>query len=210
MGERAFGRNNQDKHNIELQFPKETRIERLTSSDWFGINQPNKDDTYIPNDFSFHGSSAAEENLSTSALTIAGFHVSESSSMTSSYNYQSNSPTLGNVHKYITPGNLDVLLGRGGLTNNHPGNVRYRELTEEWKCFYIDQRTKDDKKKVSELLMERVHDYGGRFLMKETESGCWTIADPKQARKKCSQALRESKWKRRKPCKSKSIDLGPS
>jgi hypothetical protein len=90
---------------------------------------------------------------------------------------------------------LDVLLGRGGLTNNHPGNIRYREEVEKTKPMYHDCTTKNQKKEVSELLQAFVHDYGGRFLEKDPDTSEWVLASAKAARKKCSQALRESKWK---------------
>jgi len=98
--------------------------------------------------------------------------------------------------EFVTdPTHLDVLLGRGGLTNKHPGNIKYRETAEDWKGYYQSQKSKDDKKDVSILLMKCVHDYGGRFLTKDPSTECWVVAQDNQARKKCSQALRESKWK---------------
>ena len=37
---------------------------------------------------------------------------------------------------HVTPTDLDVLRGRGGSTNNHPGNVRFREEVKKVKSLY--------------------------------------------------------------------------
>ena len=56
--------------------------------------------------------------------------------------------------------------------------------------------TKTEKKEISQLLVEYVNDYGGRFLVKDEITKQWVLADPNIARKKASQALRDSqKWK---------------
>merc|ERR1712113_804580 len=99
---------------------------------------------------------------------------------------------------FCEPTDLDVLLGRGGLTNNHAGNVRYREEVEKVKPMYFSCRTKNEKKEVSELLVAYVQDYGGRFLEKDQTTKKWILASAKAARKKASQALRETKWKQPK------------
>jgi hypothetical protein len=99
------------------------------------------------------------------------------------------------VKIFCVPTDLDVLLGRGGLTNNHAGNIRYREEVEKVKPMYFSSRTKTEKKNVSEMMVAYVEDYGGRFLAKDPDTGQWMIAPAKAARKKASQALRETKWK---------------
>jgi len=37
---------------------------------------------------------------------------------------------------YIIPQDEDVLFGRGGRTNNHPGNVRLREIVDQYRHIY--------------------------------------------------------------------------
>mmetsp|Transcript_389 Transcript_389/g.460 ORF Transcript_389/g.460 Transcript_389/m.460 type:complete len:234 (-) Transcript_389:151-852(-) len=211
---------------IDLPEIENTKMQRFTSQDWFGSRQLTSAETSLPRGFSFNDA-CTEEDPSTSALTCAGFHQSDPSlgfrgslSSPRRSSFPSTVPErrhwFAGCHQqgskeFITdPTELDVLLGRGGLTNNHPGNIRYRELTEEWKEYYQSQKTKDEKKDVSVLLLERVQDYGGRFLIKDADTGYWVVADKKQARKKCSQALRESKWKKsRKPTKSTNKDQDP-
>lgn len=94
----------------------------------------------------------------------------------------------------IIPNEKDVLLGRGGFTNKHSGNIRFREIVAKEKDRYISLgNSKKEKKRFSEHIVSTVHSYGGRFLVKEdnNRNNNWIIADPKAARKKCSQALRE-------------------
>lgn len=204
---------------IDIPLP-ESNFQRLTSQDWFGLTSPSEAETDMPNHtFSFN-SLPTEGNPVTSALTVGGYDSRDSSLRTlPSYDEREpstlrraslpstaseqrhwpsfNIPARAPAHQeFVTdPTHLDVLLGRGGLTNKHPGNIRYRETAEDWKEYYHSQKSKDEKKDVSILLMKCVHDYGGRFLIKDPISDNWVIAQSKQARKKCSQALRESKWK---------------
>lgn len=95
---------------------------------------------------------------------------------------------------------MDVLLGRGGLTNNHEGNTNFRLMVEAEKHLY---RSLGDKKKLkngfSKMIMARVFSSGGRFLKKDVASGNWVEAEPIAIRRKCSQALRE------RPLKSKRM-----
>lgn len=97
----------------------------------------------------------------------------------------------------IKPTDYDVLLGRGGLTNKHPGNVRFRNLINERKDKYkeILPGQYKAKKQFSTNVMNEVHAYGGRFLqqvkVKPSTPVEWVIAKKTKARKKCSQALRE-------------------
>ncbi len=94
----------------------------------------------------------------------------------------------------VTPTENDVLLGRGGFTNKHSGNIRFREIVSKEKERYTRLgNSKKEKKRFSEHIVNAVHSYGGKFLVKEdnNRNNDWIIADPKAARKKCSQALRE-------------------
>ena len=91
------------------------------------------------------------------------------------------------------PNENDILLGRGGLSNHHIGNIRYRQYIEDFKPYYQRLNTKDEKKELSQVFCNFVHDYGGRFLEQDPESDAWIEAQNNKARKKCSQALREEK-----------------
>ncbi len=183
--------------------PMITSKRRITSRDW-GLSRSINDASALPSDFSFTDASL-EDDPNTSALQ--SFSESERSLFSDSSIFSQNNSVSSprkdvrrscNERKVCIPTDLDVLLGRGGLTNNHSGNIRYREEVEKVKPMYFSCLTKSEKKEVSELLVAYVQDYGGRFLEKDSESGEWVIASQSSARKKASQALRETKWKQNK------------
>jgi hypothetical protein len=91
--------------------------------------------------------------------------------------------------QYVQPTNLDVLMGRGGRSNHHPGNQRYREEVENLREWYRALDDKDEKTDLSQCLILYVNKYGGRFL--EHDDQGWYVIDDVVARRKASQALRE-------------------
>ena len=91
---------------------------------------------------------------------------------------------------YVEYTDNDVLLGRGGLANKHPGNKRYRDEIENTKDAYRSA-SKEEKTEWAELLVKYVQNYGGRFLEKEKETGKWYVVPDIVARRKAGQALRE-------------------
>ena len=201
---------------------------RITSQDWYSSRSLNEIAT-LPKDFSFENSCQDEGDPKTSALpdTVRSFSQSYDSFFDNSpftgesfpfntapsqdkLNISTSSQGEADVEKvFCTPTDLDVLLGRGGLTNNHAGNIRYREEVEKVKPMYFKCMTKAEKKEVSELLVAYVEDYGGRFLIKDEETSNWMLAPFKAARKKASQALRETKWKSSKEKKRKKEEDKP-
>ena len=109
----------------------------------------------------------------------------------------------------------DVLLGRGGRTNNHIGNATYRTYKEAIQDEYL-RATKDEKTCISNRLVQQIHQEQGRFLkayepLKDVTgkrkkkrrskrakandaTGAvefWYEVDLLTARRKASQALRE-------------------
>ena len=107
------------------------------------------------------------------------------------------------------PGPNDVLLGRGGGTINHHGNVKFRQLVGEHKMQYFTA-SKFQKPRVAQLVVElwSKMDPPGRFLerprtnnrrgssasanrMPAALQGAWYEVDDKKAREKASQCLRE-------------------
>ena len=93
------------------------------------------------------------------------------------------------VKEYVEPKDFDVLLGRGGRSNHHPGNKRYREEVKNLQSWYLEVDDKNEKTDLSQCLVEYVHSYNGRFLQKD-ECG-WYVVPNIIARRKASQALRE-------------------
>lgn len=91
----------------------------------------------------------------------------------------------------------DILSGRGGKSNHHPGNKRFRQVVEEMKEKYRVTNVKTDKTALSKAIVAYVDGYGGRFL-KKISPGKWRLMTTSESRKKTSQALRETKelkWK---------------
>jgi hypothetical protein len=88
------------------------------------------------------------------------------------------------------PEENDVLLGRGGATNNHYGNCAYRSIVAGYRTEYLAARKKD-KVVIARKIVELVHRNGGRFLARDDVSDAWTEAPDKRAVSKTSQTLRE-------------------
>jgi len=95
---------------------------------------------------------------------------------------------------YVQISDLDVLLGRGGRSNHHPGNKRYREEVENFRRVYGTLETDAEKTETSQLLVDCIEKMGGRFLEENKEAGKsmgWYVVPNIVARRKASQALRE-------------------
>eukprot|EP00558_Chaetoceros_sp_UNC1202_P005403 CAMPEP_0197237506 /NCGR_PEP_ID=MMETSP1429-20130617/4316_1 /TAXON_ID=49237 /ORGANISM="Chaetoceros sp., Strain UNC1202" /LENGTH=295 /DNA_ID=CAMNT_0042696521 /DNA_START=10 /DNA_END=897 /DNA_ORIENTATION=- len=84
----------------------------------------------------------------------------------------------------------DVLSGRGGGTNTHPGNRCFRVLIDENREKYLRAR-KNDKPDISRSIVNAIRVKNGRFLKKDEDSGLWFEIGDDQAREKTSQALRQ-------------------
>ncbi|KAL3817626.1 hypothetical protein ACHAXA_011714 [Cyclostephanos tholiformis] len=91
----------------------------------------------------------------------------------------------------VAPHPNDVLCGRGGGSNNHPGNESFRELVNEVKVPYVNC-PKREKPLIARRIVEAVRNQTppGRFLCKDTK-GLWNDIGDGRAREKTSQALRE-------------------
>jgi hypothetical protein len=87
----------------------------------------------------------------------------------------------------------DILCGRGGKSNHHPGNKRYRQVVSEMKTMYRSTEAKTVKTDLSRAIVDHVCSYGGRFVKKDEKTGQYYLLSKAEARKKTSQALRETK-----------------
>jgi len=86
------------------------------------------------------------------------------------------------------PQDNDVLCGRGGFINRHPGNIVYRKVVDHNKIFY-QKVQKKYRILVSQSIVQSILNHGGRFLMSRNRH--WLPIDFKRAVQKTSQALRE-------------------
>ena len=86
----------------------------------------------------------------------------------------------------------DVLYGRGGGTNHHPGNKRYRKIVEDRKVEYVACKRLDKPLVALGIIRDwRGQKPPGRFLKMDDNTGLWNDVGDKKAREKTSQALRE-------------------
>lgn len=92
----------------------------------------------------------------------------------------------------ITPRDEDVLFGRGGKTNHHPGNKRLREIVNSYRSIYR-QAKKVDKPKVAKLIVGalRAASPPSRFLRVNEATNQWEDVGDRRASEKVSQSLRE-------------------
>jgi hypothetical protein len=90
-----------------------------------------------------------------------------------------------------TPNKTDVLCGRGGNINTHPGNGTFRTLVEKNKRLYLTSRFKREKRVIAEGILHEIKRQSppGRFLLKKDD--VWVEISHEKARDKTSQALRE-------------------
>lgn len=90
------------------------------------------------------------------------------------------------------PHDNDVMYGRGGGTNHHPGNKRYRKMVEDRKLEYVNSKRLDKPLVALEIIrLWRAQTPPGRFLKLDEKTGLWHDVGDKKAREKTSQALRE-------------------
>ena len=95
----------------------------------------------------------------------------------------------------------DVLSGRGGRINSHPGNVQFRNLVHQHKHTYLSKLTKKlDKVKIASQIVSTIRsmDPSGRFLKEDTKTHAWIEIGDEKARKKAGQAMREKADETRK------------
>uniref|UniRef100_A0A7S2YTG8 DUF6824 domain-containing protein n=1 Tax=Entomoneis paludosa TaxID=265537 RepID=A0A7S2YTG8_9STRA len=98
------------------------------------------------------------------------------------------------------PSELDVLCGRGGLINKHPGNIVYRRVVDHNKKLYKEV-PKRHRILVSQSIVQTIQTHGGRFLQQSgvpqdavtnlQHGGKWMTVPFRRAVQKTSQALRE-------------------
>jgi hypothetical protein len=84
----------------------------------------------------------------------------------------------------------DVICGRGGLSNTHPGNRLFRRLVSANKDLYQRMVSPTRKQIVVFSITAAIHNRGGRFVRKQ--DGEWTEITGAEVAAKISQALRET------------------
>lgn len=98
----------------------------------------------------------------------------------------------GPIDQHPVPSEVDVICGRGGLANHHPGNVAFRKQGALMRPAYmaLPEEPKREKTRLAFELIQWVFSKGGRFLTRRRSDEPWTIATWEQIQKKASQILR--------------------
>ena len=124
------------------------------------------------------------------------------------------------IYLLLSPHNTyvqDILSGRGGAINSHPGNQRFRTMVDAHKQAFKDSKKRKYKRAIAKKLMNEIHNLTppGRFLM-ETDEGkvrgvvnddtdsihpliankVWVVMDSDKALSKVMHRLREKEWSR--------------
>lgn len=96
------------------------------------------------------------------------------------------------IKEYVEFTQNDVLFGRGGRSNHHPGNKIYRNIVTEQQNHYRSC-DKNEKTKVAQGIVDHIQNtVGGRFLELDRGIKRWFLVPNVVARRKVGQALREN------------------
>eukprot|EP00934_Nitzschia_sp_Nitz4_P008322 Nitzschia sp. Nitz4//scaffold325_size20118//15997//16815//NITZ4_008705-RA/size20118-processed-gene-0.26-mRNA-1//1//CDS//3329547908//8312//frame0 len=102
------------------------------------------------------------------------------------------------------PRDIDVMCGRGGLSNKHPGNRLFRRLVDSNKQTYAAIESPRTKRKLVESIILAIHDQGGQFV--KQMKGEWGTIPAREAFVKTAQALREQVESRGMQSSSSDLD----
>jgi len=96
------------------------------------------------------------------------------------------------IKEYVEFTQKDVLFGRGGRSNHHPGNKTYRDIVTKQQNHYRGC-DKNEKTKVAQGIVDHIQNVvGGRFLELDRDIKRWFLVPNVVARRKVGQALREN------------------
>jgi hypothetical protein len=137
-------------------------------------------------------------NVSSNFNAFAHDQPQQSDKNHSAKDSNSNAATSFDRSKMVPPSKVgikfysknDVLCGRGGGTNVHPGNRRFRDLINANRRAYLKSK-KNDKPAISRSIVQTIRDMNGRFLKKDEKLNLWFEVGDDGAREKTSQALRQ-------------------
>jgi hypothetical protein len=94
-----------------------------------------------------------------------------------------------NAERVDKIGSNDVIFGRGKGYQNHPGNVRMRDIIEKYKIQYHSLNRKKKRELLQAVYNEIIED-GARFLKKLDGEDAWVKVDADLALQKVSHTLR--------------------
>ncbi|CAJ1965947.1 unnamed protein product [Cylindrotheca closterium] len=94
----------------------------------------------------------------------------------------------------VQPLDTDILSGRGRKSQDHPGNVRFRDMLEEHSVEY-DKAPRHERRRITTEFTRLLASQGIRFL-DQIESGDWVECDFAEGRTKVSQQFRTLRKKK--------------
>lgn len=112
------------------------------------------------------------------------------------------------VPSYITELRpCDVLLGRGSGSNDHEGNIRFRQIVSKRKDEYMATNHRMTKVRIAQEIVDQVLANNGRFLRRlegqdakdhgvPEGTEAWVLVDEDTIMEKAKQALRQNAQKR--------------
>lgn len=103
-----------------------------------------------------------------------------------SVQYDDQSTTSPDIREY------DVLLGRSKVAHGNPGNKRFRELIQAFRCEYQRAKVRQQKTSLVKKIIHMISGKGGRFLKYNEEMG-WYQVDEQETYDKVSHALRSAR-----------------
>ena len=94
------------------------------------------------------------------------------------------------------PHDHDLICGRGGKVNAHPGNRRFRSLVNDRKEAYTRAYGKGEKNAIAQSILQVLFSLNppGRVLQFDNKNGTYTEVTVKKAMGKTTQALREGEF----------------
>ena len=95
------------------------------------------------------------------------------------------------TNQVIICSDQDVIMGRGGKANHHPGNVKFRDTIKANRSIYRSIFLKNIKTQMTMEILDMIKGDGVRFLDFDKASGRWFEVSDERARQKISQCLRE-------------------
>jgi hypothetical protein len=103
----------------------------------------------------------------------------------------SNNMNIPTLPANFTPGEHDIVIGKGKKFYFHAGNQWLRTVVAGQIDEYSQAMTKADKSNIISSVVEFVRT-NGRFVKLDTSSGQWVFAEPLLCREKCSQTFRDN------------------
>jgi hypothetical protein len=101
----------------------------------------------------------------------------------------------GDNHMHIEPTEYDVLLGRGKSSQNHTGNIHFRQLVESKRDEY-EKASIMEKTIIADRIVNSVHNVAGRFL--KHNGDLWEEVEFEIARDKVAHAFRDRRRKHKR------------